>query len=151
MEILRAQQLDPVSLIISTTVAEVFYFAGDYDRAITEVQKVIEMDPNFPQARWRLAQAYEEKGMQQEAVAEYLKWTSLTGASSESTAALLRAYKSAGMDGFWRKFIALVQHNAYRPYISSRKLASMFARVGEKDQAVLQLEKALHRPCRLRR
>ena len=141
-ELLRAQQLDPISLIISTNVAEVFYFARDYERAIVEVGKVIEMDPNFPQARWRLAEAYEEKGMHREALAEYLKWMSLSGASRENVDALQRAYESSGMGSFWRKLIALIEHNEGGSYISSRKLAGMYARLGEKDQALGRLEKA---------
>jgi tetratricopeptide (TPR) repeat protein len=141
-EILRAQQLDPISLIISTNVAEVFHFARDYDRAIVEVRKVIEMDPNFPQARWRLAEAYEDKGMHREALAEYLKWMSLSGASRENVDALQRAYESSGMGGFWRELIALTEHNDHEFYVSSRKLAAMYARLGEKDQAFARLEKA---------
>jgi DNA-binding winged helix-turn-helix (wHTH) protein/TolB-like protein len=141
-EILRAQQLDPISLIISTNVAEVFYFSRDYERAIVEARKVIEMDPNFPQARWRLAETYEEKGMHREALTEYLKWMSLSGASRENVDALQRAYESSGIGGFWRKLVTLIEHNEYESYISSRKLASMYARLGEKDQAFGQLEKA---------
>jgi tetratricopeptide (TPR) repeat protein len=141
-EILRAQQLDPISLIISTNVAEVFYFSRDYERAIVEARKVIEMDPNFPQARWRLAETYEEKGMHREALTEYLKWMSLSGASGENVDALQRAYESSGIGGFWRKLVTLIEHNEYESYISSRKLASMYARLGEKDQAFGQLEKA---------
>src|SRR5205085_3960042 len=120
-EISRAQQLDPISLIISTNVAEIFHFARDYERAIAEARKVIEMDPNFPQARWRLAESYAEKGMHREAVAEYVKWMSLSGISRENIDELQRAYEYSGMQGFWRKFIALIEHDEFEPRVSSRR------------------------------
>jgi DNA-binding winged helix-turn-helix (wHTH) protein/TolB-like protein len=141
-EILRAQHLDPVSLIISTNVGEIFYFARDYDRAIIEARKVVEMDPNFPQARWRLAEAYMEKGMPREAVAEYLTWLSLSGASREHVDALDRAYGRSGMPGFWRTLIALFEDGDNELRIASRRLASMHARLGDNDHALEQLEKA---------
>lgn len=142
VEIRRAQQLDPISLIISTTLGQVFHFARDYDRAIVEFRKVIDMDPNFAQAHWRLAETYEQKGMPGEAVAEYLRAMSLSGASRGNVDAHQRAYESSGIRGFWQKQIALTEHDARESYISSRRLAGMYARLGEKDQALGRLEKA---------
>ncbi len=141
-EILQAQHLDPVSLVISTNVGEIFYFARDYDRAVIEARKVVEMDPNFPQARWRLAEAYVEKGMFPDAVAEYLSWMSLAGASREQVDALGRAYRASGMWGFWRNVIALFEQRKNEIRIPSRRLANMHARLDENDQALEQLEKA---------
>jgi hypothetical protein len=46
------------------------------------------------------------------------------------------------MGGFWRELIALTEHNDHEFYVSSRKLAAMYARLGEKDQAFARLEKA---------
>ena len=141
-EIQQAQHLDPVSLIISTNVGEIFYFARDYDRAVIEAQKVVEMDPNFPQAHWRLAEAYVEKGMFPEAVEQYVNWISLLGASREHVDAMRHAYGAAGMPGFWRKLIALFEERNNEARVTARRLASMHARLGENDQALEQLEKA---------
>jgi tetratricopeptide (TPR) repeat protein len=41
----RAQQLDPVSLVISATVGQQLYLARRYDEAIEQIPKVLEMDP----------------------------------------------------------------------------------------------------------
>jgi hypothetical protein len=64
---------------------------------------------------------------------------SLSGVSRENVDAHQRAYESAGIRGFWQKQIALVEHDARE---SSRRLARMYARLGEKDQALELLEKA---------
>src|SRR5207237_9388705 len=121
---------------------KIYYFARDYDRAVIETQKVVEMDPNFPQAHWRLAEAYVEKGMFPEAVEQYVNWISLLGASREHVDAMRHAYGAAGMPGFWRKLIALFEERNNEARVTARRLASMHARLGENDQALEQLEKA---------
>ena len=46
-EIMRAQELDPVSMTIGLDVARTFYFARQYDRAIEQSLRALEMDPSF--------------------------------------------------------------------------------------------------------
>ena len=58
----RAQELDPLSLIINAEIGVNYYFAGQYDRSIEQLRKTIEMDPNFYFAHYNLGIAYELKG-----------------------------------------------------------------------------------------
>ncbi|MFQ5927272.1 MAG: adenylate/guanylate cyclase domain-containing protein, partial [Terriglobia bacterium] len=46
----RALELDPLDLIINVHLGARYYYARQYDQAIEQLQKVVEMDPNFPQA-----------------------------------------------------------------------------------------------------
>jgi len=43
----KAQEVDPLSLIINTNVAWVFYFARQYDEMLSQCQRTLELDPNF--------------------------------------------------------------------------------------------------------
>ena len=43
----RAQQLDPLSLVISATLGDGLRLARRYDEAIEQVRKALEMDPSF--------------------------------------------------------------------------------------------------------
>ncbi len=64
------------------------------DRAIEQLRKTLEREPNFVVARWRLARAYAQKVMYQEAISElqnaiavagrrpYYGWTRLTMSAS---------------------------------------------------------------------
>ena len=61
-EISRAQELDPLSVIISGAMGMPYYHTRQYDRAIKEFSKSIEMDPNFLLARESLAACYEMTG-----------------------------------------------------------------------------------------
>jgi tetratricopeptide (TPR) repeat protein len=72
-EIKRAQELDPLSLIISSVKGFIFYMAGEYDQGIEQCQKTLEMYPNFHGAHHYLGLIYLEKGMYGEALKEFKK------------------------------------------------------------------------------
>src|SRR5262249_16191052 len=46
-EVKRAAQLDPLSLIINADLGNVYIHALQYDQAIEQLRRTIEMDPNF--------------------------------------------------------------------------------------------------------
>ena len=70
-EIHRAQLLDPLSLIIGTNVGWIEYLNHNYDAAITEYRKVLELDPSFVRARTRLGIAEIRKG-------DFSTWSSIS-------------------------------------------------------------------------
>src|SRR5262249_10617225 len=65
----RAQQLDPLSLIIGVDRGAIFYHWRKYDRAIQEILRVREMDSNFPRSGL-IALAYAHENMPDRALAE---------------------------------------------------------------------------------
>lgn len=54
-KIRQAQQLDPLSLVICTDVAEMLFFAHRYGESMEQLKKTLEMDPDFPLARRMMA------------------------------------------------------------------------------------------------
>jgi len=66
----RALELDPSSPIINTDLGLIFCYARQPDRAIEQLKKTLAREPNFVVARWRLARAYAQKAMYQEAISE---------------------------------------------------------------------------------
>jgi serine/threonine-protein kinase len=149
-EIKRAQELDPLSLIINAIVGYTYMENRQYDQAIEQLRKTVEMDQNFPRARLYLALTYERKGMFEEAISEYEKHSILNGTSPEEAAkeaaALREAYKKSGANGYWRKQIKIYEKNrASRSDFLLTPLsiiASIYAQLGEKEQALALLEKA---------
>jgi serine/threonine protein kinase/tetratricopeptide (TPR) repeat protein len=69
-EIKRAQELDPLSLIVNTIEAQHYCFARDYDKGIDQCRKTLDMDPDFSPAHWCLCWNYLGKGMYEEALNE---------------------------------------------------------------------------------
>jgi tetratricopeptide (TPR) repeat protein len=70
-EVKRAQQLDPLSLIINASVGWQYYQARQYDQAIEQYRKTLELDPNFVTGHLWLGQVYEQKAMFEEALKEF--------------------------------------------------------------------------------
>lgn len=69
----RAQQLDPLSLIIASDNAAIYYFAGRDDEAIQRFRRVLAMEPTFPRAQLIIA-AYAQKGQYDEAFNHLQEW-----------------------------------------------------------------------------
>jgi serine/threonine protein kinase/TolB-like protein/Tfp pilus assembly protein PilF len=140
LEIKRAQELDPLSLNISTAVGTCFYFARQYDRAVEQYRKTVEMDPNFALGHEHLVYAYEAKGMYKEALDEWEKALSLSG-EKDLAANLASGYQEAGYRGALRSNLQYLLRQSERQFVSPLEVASLYGRLGDKDQAMVWLER----------
>jgi tetratricopeptide (TPR) repeat protein len=141
-EIRLAQELDPLSLIINTDVAELLYYARQYDEAIRQAQKTLEMDPSFALAHRVLALAYEQKGMYEESLAELHTQVRLSGRADFALAELARGYALTGNRAEAEKLLRELRAlNPQNPG-TSIGLAFVYAALGDKDQAFFWLEKS---------
>jgi tetratricopeptide (TPR) repeat protein len=143
----KAEELDPLSLIIDVTVGDTFLHARRYDEAIARLLKAVETDRNFSAAYSRLGKAYEEKGMFAEAAAASQTAEVLNGrdaAQAERKAAALReAAARGGARGYWNRRLELWQEEAGRGgHVSPFDVASAYARLGEDERAVEWLQKS---------
>ncbi len=141
-QIKRAQELDPLSLIINTVLGLRFYHARQYDLAIEQCQKTVEMDPNFAQAHFALGEAYEAKAKYEEAIAALQKATSLAPTSPFLFSALGHAYAVSGQVDKAMKILDQLQKLSRQRYVSPHEMAMIYTGLGEKDQAFTWLEKA---------
>ena len=57
-EILIAHNLEPLSLVISRNVGVTYVYARQYNEAIKTLNKVIEVDPDYPHITNNLVNAY---------------------------------------------------------------------------------------------
>ncbi len=142
-EMRRAQELDPLSLIINTAVGYALWNARRYDEAIDQLRKTLELDANFLPAIAFLDMAYERKGKEQEFIATYEKEMILSGYSQAEAAAFREVYAKSGMRGFWLKILQWLKgEQVKRPYLAPIHMALAYVFLGEKDQAFAWLEKA---------
>ena len=142
VQIKQAQKLDPLSLIINTVMALRLYHARQYDQAIEQCQKTLEMDSNFAQAHFALGQAYEQKAKYEEAIAELQKATTLSPSSPFLFSALGHAYAVSGQAGEAVKILEKLQKLSRQRYVSPHEMAMIYTGLGETDQAFGWLEKA---------
>jgi TolB-like protein/DNA-binding winged helix-turn-helix (wHTH) protein/Tfp pilus assembly protein PilF len=143
VELRRAQQVDPQSLTISAVVGWMLYFARDYDKAIEQEQIVLEMDQNFALAHRYLGLAYEQKGMYVEAISEFQKAKSLSGARPLDSGSLGHAYAQAGKTAEARQILKKINERPPHVYFPAQDIALIHVGLGEKDQAFNWLEKAV--------
>jgi len=140
-EMRKAQDLDPLSLIINADLAELLVLAHSYDESIRQSRKTIEMDPNFALAHNQLAQAYLQKHMNDEAVAELRKAAQLSGESPTVMANLARAYVATGKKSDAIKILNDLTKRSNATYSHASEIAVIYAALGDKDQAINWLEK----------
>jgi TolB-like protein/DNA-binding winged helix-turn-helix (wHTH) protein/Flp pilus assembly protein TadD len=140
-EMRKAENLDPLSLIINADLAELLVLAHSYDESIRQSRKTIEMDPNFALAHNQLAQAYLQKHMYDEAVAELQKAVQLSAGSPICIANLARAYVVSGKRSEAVKLLSDLKKRSSPGYSNASEIAMIYTSLGDTDQAMNWLDK----------
>jgi TolB-like protein/DNA-binding winged helix-turn-helix (wHTH) protein len=135
----RARQLDPLSLIIAADNGATLYYARQFDRAIAQLAKVREMDPDFPRASIIL-EAYLQKGMLGEAMAGFKKMPSGNWPWYWSNAAYVygRTGHANEAEQALRKLLVITRQQP----VDSIVVVQAYLGVGNNNQALVWLEKA---------
>jgi tetratricopeptide (TPR) repeat protein len=141
-EISRAQKLDPVSLNVKTDIAWILLCARRTDEAIAQLRQVREMDPGFPLAHFYFANAYMQKALFEQAIAEADSAVKLFQADARPRGLLGHAYAVAGRKIEAEQVLAELQKMGRRDYVSPYNIALIYAALGDKDRAFEWLEKA---------
>ena len=140
-ELSIAQQLEPSIVIIRVAVGYAHFLARDYDRAIDQERKTLEMEPSFPKAHQILGLAYEGKGMYREAVEEF-KTASTLDTNPAYFAGLARSYALNGQPQEAKRVLARLTsvsgHQSANPY----QIALIYLALGERDRSLDWLERA---------
>ncbi len=135
----RAQELDPLSPLVSEAFAEILYHTRQYDQAIAQCKKMLELDPNSAAAHSTLGLIYQQKKMFEEAVAETQTGLTLSG-EKELAIAYGRAYSLSGYRSALQKILdEAAKKSSERTYFG---VAADYAFLGEKEKAFAWLEKA---------
>jgi TolB-like protein/DNA-binding winged helix-turn-helix (wHTH) protein/Tfp pilus assembly protein PilF len=139
-EMRKAEDLDPLSLIINADLAELLVLAHSYDESIRQSRKTLEMDANFALAHNQLGQAYLGKHMYDEAVGELQKAVQLSGRSPTCVANLARAYAALNRHAEAIELLQDLKKRSAPGYSHAPEVAMIYAALGDKDQAMTWLE-----------
>lgn len=140
-EMRKAENLDPLSLVINADLAELLVLAHSYDESIQQSRKTIEMDPNFGLAHNHLAQAYLQKHRNEEAVVELQKAVQLSGGSATCIANLARAYVASGKRGEAEKLLNDLKKRSNPSHSFASEIAVIYVALGDPDQAITWLKR----------
>jgi len=137
----QGMALDPLSRAIGTVYGMVFWATGDQDAAIAQYRKVLEFDPSFALARGWLARSLAEKGDYDGALAELRR--------IEMTTGLPEAGDVGYTLGRWgrvteaRAVLDTLLKRTQAEYVPPSSLALIYAGLGDGENAIKWLEKAL--------
>ncbi|MCI0721610.1 MAG: tetratricopeptide repeat protein [Acidobacteria bacterium] len=137
----RARELAPLSLRTNGALGWVLFVSRQYDQAIEQSRRTLEIDPNYHGAHWVLGQAYEQKGKHDEAIAE-LRQAVVVGNNPGYKAHLAHAYAVAGRKGEARKLLAELGAGPEPLYVPPTHLAEVYVGLGDKEEAFARLEQA---------
>lgn len=138
----QALRLDPLSTSLPVAIGASYYHARQFDQAIEQYLRAVNLRPDSAGIRFHLARAYLQKQMLAEALTEFETGSKLS-AGQEGDESLALGYAAAGRTSD-ALLIVKQLHKAgaeYSPYY----MAAVFAALGNRDQAIAELERAYER------
>ena len=138
----RAQQIDPLSLIINKNVGTILYYAGQLGPSIEQYQRTLELEANFARTRLYLGVAYVKQGKYQDAVFEYEEAIRLSGGGTVPTALLAHAHALSGNHAEANRILESLKERHRQEYVPSFNIALIYVGLGQIDAAFEWLEKA---------
>ena len=137
----RANELDPLSSVISNNVSQTYQIQDNADASIENSLKTIELDPNFGAAYSQLGLSYSKKGRNAEAIAAAEKAAELTKRSNDSLGYLGYVYAATGKRTEAIAIIRELEDKYARKEATGLDITAVYAGLDEKDKAFEWLEK----------
>jgi len=142
-EVVRARELDPLSMLMNWTVGPVLSAARDYDGALGAILQALELDTHFAPARSALGMVYSFKGMLKEALEQFERLSSLAGGNPvvdlNIKALIGLAYAVAGQR---KDSLKIIEEISKKPAATPFNIARIYAALGEDDRAFEFLDQA---------
>lgn len=135
----RARELDPLSLLYSTTVGLPFYYKRQYNRAIKLYRDTLEMNPHFTHASYYLGSALLHKG-DYAAALEQFKAAYRAEDLEQITALVGFTYAAMGDRRAAVKELEKLKALSNQKYVSPYNIALVYAGLGDVTHALEWLE-----------
>jgi tetratricopeptide (TPR) repeat protein len=138
----KAEELDPLSVPISTDMGFSFYYSGNYDQAVNELKGSLQKNPKFTLAHLWLGRSYQAKNMYKDAIAEYKK-TLITAVDwPVALAAIGNVYGESGNKTNAQQILDTLNSLSSKKFVTAYGVALVYAGLGKKEAAFAWLNKA---------
>ena len=138
----RAQELDPLNLMIKVRLGFMSIFLCDWDRAIDQFKEVIDFEPYYALGHLGLMTVYGWKGMYDEAIAEGEKMLELGPPAVAFIGNVGYLYAKEGKKDKAIEFLTELEERSKKGYVSSFWVAFIYLGLEETDKVFEWLEKA---------
>jgi tetratricopeptide (TPR) repeat protein len=147
----RAQEIEPTSRIEATVAGYPFITAREYDQAIAQFRKALDVDKNFALAHRWIGKALEAKGEYLAALDEFEKNAILSGVDETKARQrfdkIREGYTNSGPRGYWLKVLEFeleAEASHEEPTVAEQdrwSLEGVYAQLGQTNKALDLLEK----------
>ena len=134
----RAVDLEPLSLNMNAEMGRVLLYQRQYDAAIEQQRKTLQMDPNFNIARQLLAMAYLHKGR----FAEALETSSHVVATNRHGFVMARAHVRLGNRPLAQRVASDMEALGRSRHVPANVIANAYIGLDDRERAFQWLEKA---------
>jgi TolB-like protein/DNA-binding winged helix-turn-helix (wHTH) protein/Flp pilus assembly protein TadD len=141
-QIQLARESDPLSVVINSDVGEMYYYAHQFDRAIEQYRKILEMDSHFLPAYWQIAAAYVCSKRYNEAMAALRQAQALGGKRPETTAWMGYVYGVSGRRSEAEKNLKELEELSTHRSDLTQSIALLYAGLGQTERMFGGIEKA---------
>ena len=142
VQIDHATRLDPVSAIIHASRGWLQYQRRQFDAAIEESRKTLEIDANFVRAHNYIGMSLMKQGRPTDALVDFIEANRLTSSAPVTQAQLAGAYAKAGRLDDTHAILANLLKPGKYPYVSPADIAEVYIWMGDNDRAMDWLQKA---------
>lgn len=138
----RARRLDPLSRISATIAGYPAYYGRDYASAERQFRRVLQVDPNFSMAHFRLGNTLAQQGRFDEAIEE-LSISKRLSNDRDVVAALGRVHAMMGDCEMAEAAIVELHERSRTTFVPAYALAVIYAALGDVDAALDWLSRAI--------
>jgi TolB-like protein/tetratricopeptide (TPR) repeat protein len=138
-----AQDLDPLSPVVSANLGWTFLLAHDQNRAIEELRRVLSIDHGSGIAHFYLGYAYAAVGRLREAIGSFRKTVEATGGMPWLTESIAWIQGLSGNREVARRALGDAEGRMQQGYVPSSALAMIHLGLGHDDAVLEWLERGL--------
>ena len=139
IQLTKAKELDPLSPVIVAYISQVYLFAKQYERSDEVLKQALKLHLDHPLILHNIGELYIAQGKYEEAIAPSKK-SAEESSSVHYKAILALAYARANHRKEATKILNELLNNSDQQTISGFNLACIYLALGDKEQALKQLE-----------
>jgi tetratricopeptide (TPR) repeat protein len=142
VEARRAEELDPFAVVAMNEVAKNYYYARNYEEAISHFIHSIEVEPDSAYLHKGLAETYAQESMFAESRREIERALTLSGESAFYLDSAAYIYALSNEKNKTREMLTKLDSMTTRQFVPAYGRAAACAELGDKQQAMRLLETA---------
>jgi len=138
-----AHELDPLSLVVNANECFILGGARQFEAAIAQCRRTLELEPDFVLAHYRFGQILMLQSRYAEAIPELRRAVELSGECPRAVAELALALALSGDKPQAAQLLESLQAETGRRYVGHFDLAVVHAALGQQEAALTALEQAV--------